>query len=220
MSSARAALTLARILRARGRAGEVAAEILTDFPERLTRLTDVALCHPDAPEAAPRPARVRRAWLHKGQVIFHFEGCDSIAEAETLRGFEVRVPLEDRVPLPPGKFYITDLEGCEVWEVGETGETSAGRAANRVSKDGAPPPPSNATEKSPASPASFASPASLLGVVRGVQFTGEAVAGTPLLVVETPRGELLVPLADEICTRIDPAARRIEVRLPPGLREL
>jgi ribosomal 30S subunit maturation factor RimM len=226
VSSERAALTLARIVRARGRAGEVAAEILTDFPERLTRLTEVLLFHPAAPDAAPRPARLRRAWLHKGQAIFHFEGCDSIADAEKLRGFEVRVPIGERMPLPPGKFYVTDLEGCEVWEGREAGEareteeTNAGRKASSVSDDSEFPPPSNAMEKPPASSASLASPASLLGVVRGVQFTGEAVAGTPLLVVETTRGELLIPLAEEICTRIDIAARRIEVRLPPGLREL
>jgi 16S rRNA processing protein RimM len=32
---------LARILRARGNKGEVAAELLTDFPERLTKLKEV-----------------------------------------------------------------------------------------------------------------------------------------------------------------------------------
>jgi ribosomal 30S subunit maturation factor RimM len=31
---------------------------------------------------------------------------------------------------------------------------------------------------------------------------------------------LLIPLAAEICTLIDTPARRIEVRLPEGLREL
>ena len=49
---------------------------------------------------------------------------------------------------------------------------------------------------------------------------GEDVAGTPVLVVDTPQGDLLVPLADEICTRVDTAARHIEVALPEGLREL
>jgi len=39
-------------------------------------------------------------------------------------------------------------------------------------------------------------------------------------VIDTPQGELLVPLAEEICPRIDIAARRIEVALPEGLREL
>ena len=42
----------------------------------------------------------------------------------------------------------------------------------------------------------------------------------PLLAVDTSRGELLVPLAEDICTMIDVAARRIEVHLPEGLREL
>ena len=41
-----------------------------------------------------------------------------------------------------------------------------------------------------------------------------------VLAVGTPEGELLIPLAAEICTRIDTQARRIEVRLPEGLRGL
>jgi ribosomal 30S subunit maturation factor RimM len=61
---------------------------------------------------------------------------------------------------------------------------------------------------------------SLLGNVTDVQFTGEGVAGTPLVVVDTREGELLIPLADDICKRIDPAARRIDVLLPEGLRDL
>jgi 16S rRNA processing protein RimM len=60
--------------------------------------------------------------------------------------------------------------------------------------------------------------ATLLGCVREVQTLG---GGTPLLVVETPSGgELLVPLAEEFCLRIDEVARRIEVRLPEGLLDL
>ena len=59
-----------------------------------------------------------------------------------------------------------------------------------------------------------------LGVVRDVQPTGEAIPGAPLLVVETTAGELLIPMAEEVCVRIDTAARRIEVVLPDGLREM
>jgi len=44
--------------------------------------------------------------------------------------------------------------------------------------------------------------------------------GTPVLEVETAQGELLIPLAADICRRIDTVARRIEVELPEGLREL
>jgi ribosomal 30S subunit maturation factor RimM len=60
----------------------------------------------------------------------------------------------------------------------------------------------------------------LLGSVTDVQFTGEGVSGTPVLAVNAREGELLIPLAEDICTRIDTVARRIEVLLPEGLREL
>ena len=60
----------------------------------------------------------------------------------------------------------------------------------------------------------------LVGTVRDVFFPGEGTAGTPLLQVETAAGELLVPLAEDICRRIDVAARRIDVTLPEGLSDL
>jgi 16S rRNA processing protein RimM len=193
-------VTLARLLGARGRRGEVAAEILTDFPERLTRLAEVWLVDPHNEALPPRRVSVRHCWLHRGRAIFHFEGCNSIADAERLRGLEVRVPLEQRVPLPSGMYFVSDLIECEVYEMGETAPAGQSPVA--------------------AVRASFASPNTLLGLVREVHFLGKEVPGTPLLVVETSRGELLIPFAEEICRKIDVAGRRIEVRLPEGLREL
>ena len=52
------------------------------------------------------------------------------------------------------------------------------------------------------------------------QDTGEEQAGTPILVVDVRGEELLIPLAEDICRRIDVAGRRIEVVLPEGLRDL
>ena len=60
----------------------------------------------------------------------------------------------------------------------------------------------------------------LVGVVRDVQFTGEGISGTPILAVDTSSGELLVPLAEDICANINTRARRIDVVLPEGLRDL
>ncbi len=175
-------VTLARILRARGRKGEVAAEIFTDFPERLTRLCEAWLWDG---RSDPRHVEVLSCWLHKGLAIFRFEGCDSISAAERLAGLEVQAPLAERMPLSSGRYYVTDLIGCGVWEKGPVGSAPA-----------------------------------LLGTVRDVQAIGEDVSGAPLLVVDSASGELLIPLAEEICTRIDLAARRIEVLLPEGLRDL
>lgn len=168
-------VTLARILRPRGIKGEVSAEILTDFPERFLKLREVFL---SAGDDQPRKARLRRAWFQGDRVILHFEGCDSMNDAEKFRNLEVQIPLSQRMPLEKGRYYVSDLAGCAVFEK--------------------------------------SAPGAALGTVRDVQFG----SGPPLLVVDTPRGELLIPLAEDICTLIDTAARRIEVVLPEGLLEL
>jgi 16S rRNA processing protein RimM len=48
----------------------------------------------------------------------------------------------------------------------------------------------------------------------------EGGAGAAVLAVDGARGEVLVPLAQEICVGIDVGARLIRVRLPEGLLEL
>jgi 16S rRNA processing protein RimM len=55
-----------------------------------------------------------------------------------------------------------------------------------------------------------------VGVVSGVEGT---LAGSRLIVDAAP-GEILIPLAAEICTTIDVGARRIVVEPPAGLLEL
>jgi 16S rRNA processing protein RimM len=189
-----ASVTVARILRPHGRRGEVACEILTDFPQRLKSLKFAELrgVRHDGHINDARRVAIRSCWLSQsrgGQAIFHFEGSDSIDDAEKLVGLEVQIPLSERMPLPAGSYYITDLAGCEVREalISSPGGESGGAT---------------------------------IGVVRDVQIAGENVAGTPLLVVETPNGELLIPLAQDICVRVDTAARTIEVVLPEGLHDL
>jgi 16S rRNA processing protein RimM len=48
----------------------------------------------------------------------------------------------------------------------------------------------------------------------------EGGAGSSRLVVDGGRGEILIPLAVDICVDIDVAARRIRIRPPEGLLEL
>jgi 16S rRNA processing protein RimM len=190
---------VARILRPRGNKGEVAAQLLTDFPERLTKLTEVFLGATGRAVAEPRLTALKSCWLsqnHKGQAVFHFEGCNSISEAEKFRGLDVLLPIEQRAPLAAGQYFVDDLVGCLVFEnFAEPAVVSS-------------------------SPCSLATAPALLGVVKDVQFTGEGVSGTPLLAVDTAAGELLVPLAEDICLRVDTRARRIDVVLPEGLRDL
>ncbi len=205
-----AGLTLARVLRPWGRRGEVAAEILTDFPKRLAAVREAWLYDGRKP---PRPVRIVSCRIHLGQAILHFAGTESIDDAERLRGLEVQVPLAERAPIGAGRYYLSELIGCTVWEQAaagdESGAVSAGvREAEAVDAEG----PRAGGEALP------------LGAVEDVRRIddgdGASAVESWVLAVGTPEGELLIPLAAEICTRIDTQARRIEVRLPEGLRGL
>lgn len=187
---------LARVLRPRGNKGEVVAALLTDFPARFSDLKQIYL---QKEGSEPEATGLQRFWVdrnHPGMSVFHFAGCATISDAEKLRGCAVLLPFEERVKLPAGQYFVTDLIGCAVFTL-----------------------PAEETKLS--SPAcSMEVAPSVVGIVRDVFFPGEGVAGTPLLQVETSGGELLVPLAEDICARIDVVARRIDVRLPEGLDEL
>jgi 16S rRNA processing protein RimM len=189
-------LQVARIVKPRGNKGEVAAELLTDFPARFSGLKQIYLRQR---ESEPKPTGLRHFWVdrnHPGTGVFHFEGCATISDAEKLRGCDVLVPFEERVVLSAGKYFVTDLVGCTVFAL----------------------PPAETKLASPA--CAMESAPRVVGTVRDVFFPGEGVEGTPLLQVDGPTGELLLPLAEEICTHIDVAARRIDVTLPEGLAEV
>lgn len=55
-----------------------------------------------------------------------------------------------------------------------------------------------------------------VGTVRAV----EGPTSRSVLVVESPRGEVLIPLASEICVSIDPKLRTIVIAPPEGLIEV
>jgi 16S rRNA processing protein RimM len=187
-------LQIARVLKPRGNKGEVAAELLSDFSARFSALSHIYLAKESG---TPYRVAVERFWMdqnHPGQGVFHFEGSHTISDAEKFRGLDVFLPIEERVALPAGQYFVTDLIGCTVFEIA-TGESKLA---------------------SPACDAEIAP--RVIGTVRDVFFPGESVAGTPLLQVLSPSGELLIPLAEDICKRIDIDSRRIDVLLPEGLQ--
>jgi 16S rRNA processing protein RimM len=172
-------LAIARIVKTQGRRGEVAAEILTDFPQRFEKLRRVCL---EKPGEAPEVVALENAWPHKGQMILKFSGVDSISSAESLRGKHVLIPQDERVLLPTGSYYFWELAGCRVMR----------------NSDG------NAVE---------------VGTVTDVERTG----GVDLLRVERAAGvkrELLIPLAETICTRVDMKAKEIWIDPPEDLLDL
>ena len=169
-------LAVARVVRPQGRRGEVLAEPLTDFSARFKELREVFL---ENPGTAPQPIKVENVWPHKGRVVIKFSGVDSISDASSLKGRHLLILAEDRMPLPPGHYYLWELEGCRV-----------------------------VTERSGAQVE--------VGTVTGIEPTG----GVDVLQVATPHGEVLIPLAQAICTKIDTQARIILIDPPEDLLDV
>ncbi len=120
---------LARIRRPQGRKGEVLAEILSDFPEKFADRRQLWLL-PEGVSApagrpgadagrlvAPREIELANHWLHKGSIVLHFAGVDSISAAEELNGLIVAIPRAKRAVLNEGETYISDIIGCSVLDV-------------------------------------------------------------------------------------------------------
>jgi 16S rRNA processing protein RimM len=142
---------LARIRHPQGRKGEVFAELLTDFPEkfaerkRLWLLAEPSSAKPGfvsghdfsraakaanlagalAPEgkSTPREVELIAHWLHKGGIVLHFAGVDSISAAETLNGLTVAIPRAERAALGEDEVYIGDLIGCMLIDVAQSNES-------------------------------------------------------------------------------------------------
>jgi 16S rRNA processing protein RimM len=108
-------VTVAKVIKTQGRIGEVAAVLLTDFPQRFSQPGPYYSLDK---ENRRREIQLDDHWFHKGQVVLKFAGTDSISHAEELIGCEIQVPLEQRTQLEDGSIYLSDLTGCVVFDNG------------------------------------------------------------------------------------------------------
>lgn len=113
---------LARIKRTQGRKGEVFAEVLTDFPEKFADRRKLWLLKSSSAananvSAEPLEIKLLHHWMHKGGVVLHFGGVESISAAEALTGCVVAIPRAERAELDEGDVYIGDLIGCTLFDV-------------------------------------------------------------------------------------------------------
>lgn len=118
-------LTVARISKTQGRHGEVAAHLLTDFPQKLAERTVVFLWDG---RTDPQPFPVEKTWFHKQYLIFQFTGFNSIDAAQTLVGREIQIPRGEATALPDGSHYLHKLAGCRVVD------SASGKELGRVRK--------------------------------------------------------------------------------------
>ena len=189
---------LARIKRTQGRKGEVFAEVLTDFPEKFSDRRKLWLLKSSSAASADVSddafeVTLAHHWMHKGGIVLHFAGVDSISAAEELAGCVVAIPRAERAQLDEGGVYIADLIGCTLVDVAGAEPVVVGEIED--------------VDRS-------AGPVAILVVKpAGQQGRMSAARGTD-------DDEILIPFAKDYLRRLDVDAKRVEMALPEGLVEL
>jgi 16S rRNA processing protein RimM len=122
------------VAKTQGRHGEVAADLLTDFPERFAERTRLFALDD---QGTRRELHLESFWPHKQRLVLKFAGIDSISGAETLLGCEIQIPAAERAALEEGSAYVADLVGCEVIVSGPAlneaeAQSEASRSIGRV----------------------------------------------------------------------------------------
>ncbi len=108
-------VAIAKIMKPRGLRGEVAADILTDFPQRFEGLENVIGVFADGTRA---DLKIEDFWFQKDRIVLRFKGFASVEEAQTLRGVEICIPESSAAKLEEGEFFDWQLAGCEVETIG------------------------------------------------------------------------------------------------------
>ncbi|HKC26241.1 MAG TPA: ribosome maturation factor RimM [Thermoanaerobaculia bacterium] len=102
-------IAVGTVVKPHGLSGEVAVELLTDFPERFAGGLALTLREPSG---ALRPARIASVRPHAGRVLVRFEGVEDANAAEALRGLDLCVDAGETAARPPGFVFHYELEGC------------------------------------------------------------------------------------------------------------
>ncbi len=100
-----------RIARAHGHRGQVIVNPSTDFPDE--RFAAGAVLH-TMRDGRPGAVTVTAMRMQQGRPVLTLEGVDTMDQAETLAGVELRVPESALAALPEGTYYEHDLIGCRL----------------------------------------------------------------------------------------------------------
>jgi 16S rRNA processing protein RimM len=130
-------------------------------------------------------------------------------DAETLRGLEVVVPSDERVPLEDDAVYIDDLIGCRVIDQESEPEIAVGEIIDVERGLGGA--PDLLVVRPVANAAATTQPVPEPAVTGDRPRRGKRAKKIP---------ELLIPFAKKYLVSVDIAEKRVVMRLPAGLTEL
>lgn len=102
-------LMIGQIVKPQGVRGEVKVAPMTDDPQRFCELPHVYL-----DEKGEKKYRVLSGRVREGYAFLTLENVTDRDQAEVLRNVFLYIDRENAVPLPEGRYYISDLIGIEV----------------------------------------------------------------------------------------------------------
>jgi len=101
--------TIGKVVAPFGVHGELKVLSLTDIPNRFAELEAIYL----GPEHTRRSIKSVRPY--KGEmVVMQLAGLEDATTAETLRNFDLSIPLQQLAKLPPDSYYQHDILGLQV----------------------------------------------------------------------------------------------------------
>ena len=118
-------VVIGEIARPHGLRGEMRVTLLTDRPERFEGVTECVLW--DQARDTRERCRITAARRQGAAVLVSVAGCETVEAASALVGRLFALPEDEALPLPPGRFYPWQLEGCRVL-------TEDGRDVGRVTR--------------------------------------------------------------------------------------
>ncbi len=104
-------LPCGKIVGTHGVRGDVKAEAWCDSPQILAALTTLYLENKDGFS----PITLTHAAVHKGMVLLHIQGCNTLDDAILWKGKEIFADRAD-IPLAEGSHFIADLIGLPVYD--------------------------------------------------------------------------------------------------------
>jgi len=99
-------LLIGTVAGAFGLNGELKVLIETDFPERFSQLKRVFV--------GGQEFEAESARLHHGVALLKLRGIDDADRALDFQKDDVEVAIEDAVVLPPGRYFVYQIEGLRV----------------------------------------------------------------------------------------------------------
>lgn len=132
-------LQVGKIINTHGVRGEVKVIPLTDDPERFKKLKDVYIVSKDNTEDSlvenSNVLTICGVKISSNKIILKFKDIEKIEEAEKLKAHFIVIHRKDAVSLPEDRFFICDLEGCDVFDEADVYYGSIDRVIQTGSND-------------------------------------------------------------------------------------